>query len=265
MRTARRCSCGTRRSSKRRRARTERHAPAAPSRGPGPANSRHELRLHACRDAQRRELLGLLAGRALGPRVRLRVLLRLEEACVQRFAPFRVLDDALAHVREADALDPGRRALEITRFFAVELQVRAAILDDFLFGRDLAQEIRRANLDAAVAADVQLVARVDAHDAEVLDRRFGAVARAARDRELDLVRVPRAPSHALELDAEPRRILSAEAAPLLADAGLHRAQRFAVSVARHETRGVEVAPDVRQILFLDAEQVDALPARDLDG
>src|SRR5690606_28055860 len=114
-------------------------------------------------------------------------------------------------------------------------------------------------------ADVQLVARFHADDAEVLDRRLGAVARAARHGKLDLVRMPRAPRRALELYAQARRILRAEAAPLLADASLHGAQRLAIGVARDEARVREVAPDVRQVLFLHAEQVEPLSARDLDG
>src|SRR5690606_68859 len=67
----------------------------------------------------------------------------------------------------------------------------------------------------------------------------------------------------LEPDAEPGRVLRTEAAPFLPDAGLHRAQRLAVSVAGHETRGAQVAPDLRQILLLHAEQIDSLAAGDL--
>src|SRR5690606_28562353 len=132
--------------------------------------------------------------------------------------------------------------------------------EHFVLRRDLAQEVGRANLHAAVAADVNLVPGLDADDAEVLDRRLRAVARAPGDRELHLVRMPRAPGHPLELDAEARRVLRAESAPLLADAGLHSPQGLAVGVAGDEAGGAQVAPDARQILFLDAEEVDALSA-----
>ncbi len=57
----------------------------------------------------------------------------------------------------------------------------------------------------AIAADMQLVAAVDADDAEVLDRRLGAVARTARHGDLELVRHPAAPAHPLDLDPEPGR------------------------------------------------------------
>jgi hypothetical protein len=36
-------------------------------------------------------------------------------------------------------------------------------------------------------------------------------------------------------------------------------------MARDEAGRAEIAPDVRQVFFLYAEQVDALAARDLDG
>src|SRR5690606_7762547 len=147
---------------------------------------------------ERHELRGLHAAGALRPRVHLRMALRLEEPLVQRAPAARVVDEPRAHVREPDALEPRRRPLEITRLLAIELQECAAVLEHLLFRRDLAEESRGPHLDAAVTADVQLVARFDADDAQVLDRRLGAVARAARDRELDLVRVPRAPRHPLE-------------------------------------------------------------------
>ena len=50
-----------------------------------------------------------------------------------------------------------------------------------------------------------------------------------------------------------------------ADAGLHRAQALGVGVAGHHAGLVQVGPDRGQILLLDAEQVDALAAGDLDG
>src|SRR6185295_18489208 len=91
----------------------------------------------------------------------------------------------------------------------------------------LAEELGDVCLDATVAGDVDLPAGIDADDADVLDAALGAVARAAAHRELDLVRRVHAPERALELLAHRRRVLGAEAAPLAADAGLHRAQRLA--------------------------------------
>src|SRR3546814_19317547 len=111
-------------------------------------------------------------------------------------------------------------------------------------------------MDAAVAADVQLVAAVDADDAEILDRRLGAIARAARHGDLELVRHPAAPAHPLDLDAEPGRILRAEAAPFGPDAGFPGAQRLAIGVARHHAGGVAVGPPPGQILLLDPYTVE---------
>src|SRR5207253_11460247 len=146
-------------------------------------------------------------------------------------------------------------ALEVPALFAVELQEGAGMLEHFLVGGHLAEELRDLGLDAAVAGDINLPARVDADDADILDARFGAVAWAARHRELHLVRRVHAPERALELLAHARRILRAEAAPFRAHARLHRAQRLRVRVAR---RHAEIVPDRGQVLLLHAEEVDAL-------
>ncbi len=121
-----------------------------------------------------------------------------------------------------------------------------------------------ADLDPAIAADHDVIAGLDADHANVLDRRLGTVARAARDGELDLVRRPRAPAHLLDLDAEPRRVLRPKPAPFLAHAGLHGAQPLGVGVSGDQPRIGQVRPDRRELLLLDAEHVDALAAGDLD-
>src|SRR5690606_31736237 len=188
-----------------------------------------------------------------------------EEPLGERAPPGVVVDDAPLHMREPDALDPRRGALEIARLLAIELQERRRMLEHLVLGRDLAKEIGRPDLHAAVAADVQLVAGLDADASAVLDRRLRAVARAAGDRKLDLVRMPRAPRHPLETDAEAGRVLRAEAAPFLADAGFDRSERLAVSVPGHEASRAEIPPDRRQILLTNAEEIDALPAGQLHG
>jgi len=121
-----------------------------------------------------RVLLALGAGGALRPGVVLAEALRIEEARRQRLAADLVVDDAPLHIIDADALDPGRGALQIARLLAVELDEGGAIIERLLLGLDLAEEIGRADLDAAIAADMKLIAAVDADDAEVLDRRLGA-------------------------------------------------------------------------------------------
>ena len=51
-------------------------------------------------------------------------------------------------------------------FFSVLLDEGATVLLHFRFGVDLAQQVGHPDLDTAIAADMQLVARVDADDAE---------------------------------------------------------------------------------------------------
>src|SRR3546814_13938301 len=88
-------------------------------------------------------------------------------------------------------------------------------------------------MEAAVAAGRKMLPGVDGDDVEILERRLGAVAWAARHLNLELVRHPAAPGHPFDLDPEPGRILRAEAAPFGPDAGLHGAQRLAIGVPRH--------------------------------
>ncbi len=139
------------------------------------------------------------------------------------------------------------------------------MLLDLILALHVTQKIRGAHLHAAVAADVQLIARVDTDDAEILDGGLGAVARAARHCHLELVRRPGAPGEFFEIDAELRRVLGAEAAPGLADAGLHGADGLAVGMAGDEAGGRQIAPDAGEILLPHAEQIDALAAGDVYG
>src|SRR3546814_1341174 len=78
--------------------------------------------------------------RALRPGVFLEIALRKEEAGAQRLAPRRILDDALLDVVEADPFHPGRGAVQIAGFLAVELDEGGAIIERFLLGFHLAQQ-----------------------------------------------------------------------------------------------------------------------------
>src|SRR5690606_4354918 len=84
---------------------------------------------------ERRELAAVTPRGALGPRIDLRVLLRLEEPLGERAPPGVVVDDAPLHMREPDALDPRRGALEIARLLAIELQERRRMLEHLVLGR----------------------------------------------------------------------------------------------------------------------------------
>src|SRR3569832_1343211 len=213
---------------------------------PTPAG-RHDALSHLL---ERHELVtGGALLRALRPRIDLRMFLRLHESRVERRTARRVVHHALLHVRKAHSFDPRRRAFEILRLFAIDLHESATVFHHLLFRLHLAQEIGRAHLHAAVAADVQFVTRIHAHHAEVLDGRLGAVARTAGHRHLELVRCPRTPTHLFEFDTEAGGVLCDEAAPFCTDAGLYRAQRFAVGVARNAAGAIEIAPHARRGFF----------------
>src|SRR3954469_25688072 len=109
-------------------------------------------------------------------------------------------------------------------------------------------------IHAAVAADVEVPALLRGDDADVLALRLGAFARAARHRHLDLVRRAQAAVAVLDRDRHAHRVLHAVAAPGRADAGLHRAQRLAVGMARLEAGGDQLGPDERQLLDARAEE-----------
>src|SRR6185437_10207424 len=115
----------------------------------------------------------------------------------------------------------------------------------------------------AVAAEVEVVPLFGGDDAEVLPLRLGALARAARDGRLQLVRRAEPLVAVLDPDGQADRVLHAVAAPGAAHARLHRAQRLAVGVARLEAGVDELAPDGGELLEACAEHVDALGAGDL--
>src|SRR5690606_19092079 len=209
---------------------------------------------------QRRVLARTLAGDPRLPRIR-QAFQRIEQALVQRAPAFGVFDHLALDVFQAHALDVVHGAVQVVRLFAVQLQEGAGVFLHFLGRAHLAQELRDLGSDPAVAADVDLPSRIHRDDAHVLDPAFGAVARAARHRQLDLVRAPHVGQHRFQVDAHLRAVLGAEAAELAAHAGLHRTDRLAVGVARLHA---EVAPDIDQVLLLHPEQVDALAAGDLD-
>src|SRR5207244_4294220 len=126
------------------------------------------------------------------------------------------------------ALGPFVDAFEITPLLAIKLDEGCDNVDGFRLGLDVPQNFGALDVEAGGPGEVYLVARVDTDDADVLASRLGAIAWTPRNRHLDLGRRPRTPQEFFELDAETRRVLGAEAAPVAADAGLHRAERLAI-------------------------------------
>ena len=129
----------------------------------------------------------------------------------------------------------------------------------------MAQKVGGAHLHAAVSAHVKFPAGLHRDHAEILDRRLGAITRAPGDGHFHLMRHPRTPGHFFEPDAHAGRVLGAETAPLGTDAGLDRADRFAVGVAGDKAGLGQIAPDLRQGFFAYAEHVNALTTGDVYG
>src|SRR5882724_460165 len=176
-----------------------------------------------------------------------------------------ILADDLANVVDAafQVLEPHAGALQPVAGADVEHEEAVDVADErrvIELGRE---QVRMPRLHAAVAADVEVPALLGRDDADVLALRLGAFARAARDRHLDLVWRAQAAVAILDVDRHGHRVLHAVAAPGAADAGLHRAQRLAVGMARLEARIDQLAPDPGQLLDARAEEVDALGAGDL--
>src|SRR5258708_26797995 len=114
------------------------------------------------------------AGGSFRPRIVLRVALRVVEPVSQQ-PPAAGIAESLANIRDADAFDPRRGALQIARFFAVELHESGTIFQHFGLGADLGEQIGGANGDPAVAADMKVPTALGGDDTEILDRRLGAV------------------------------------------------------------------------------------------
>ncbi len=140
---------------------------------------------------------------------------------------------------------------------AIDVLERRLLID---VGR---QQVGVPRLGAAVAADVEVVALLRGDQAEVLALGLGALADAAGDGHLDLVRRADALVAVLDANGEADGVLHAVAAPGRADAALHGAQRLAVGVAAFEAGVDQLLPDVGQVLHLGAEQIDPLAAGDL--
>src|SRR6187399_2397546 len=113
-----------------------------------------------------------VAAGALGPGIVLHELLRVAEPRGEPLDRAGLGEQLRLEPLEPLALDPRRGALEVVRILAVELDERGAVLERLALGGDLAQQVGHADLDPAIAADVELVTRIDADHAEVLDRRL---------------------------------------------------------------------------------------------
>src|SRR5690606_12751144 len=178
-----------------------------------PANDGRSFRSLQRELGHRLELVPVLAGGALGPRVHLGEFLGEDKAAVIFLPPGLILRHLAADFVVADALGPFVDALQIARLLAVHLNERNDYLQRLVRGPDQAQLFRALDVEAGSACEVDFVARVHTDDADVLAGGLRAVSRTAGDRHLHLGRRPRSPHELFDADAEPGRILRAEAAP----------------------------------------------------
>src|SRR3546814_16713928 len=108
----------------------------------------------------------------------------MKEARAQRFPACRVLDDALLDIIQPNALHPRGGAIEITGLLTVKLNEGRAIIEGLLLRLHFAEKIRAAQVNADIAADMQLVAGIAADPANVLDHFFLAASTATPHQQL---------------------------------------------------------------------------------
>src|SRR3990172_289205 len=119
----------------------------------------------------------------------------------------RVLANYLAHVIDPafQVLQPHARALQPVAGADVEHEEAVDGADERLVVQICREELRVARLHSAVAANVEVPAALGGDDAHVLALCLGALARAARDRHLHLVRRADAAVARLEPDRHRHR------------------------------------------------------------
>ena len=105
---------------------------------------------------------------------------------MQNSPVFRVIDQALFHIVQADSLNPMGGAFQVAGLLAVKLHEGTGVFQDFCLGLHFAQEIGDPNLDAAVSADMDFIAGIHADYAQILDAGLGAVTWAAGNGDLKL-------------------------------------------------------------------------------
>mmetsp|Transcript_3581 Transcript_3581/g.6125 ORF Transcript_3581/g.6125 Transcript_3581/m.6125 type:complete len:655 (+) Transcript_3581:123-2087(+) len=204
-------------------------------------------------------------GRGRGPLVLVRVHHVLHLRLQVRVDLQVVVDDDLFQVVNAarQPLQPGRGPLELVGRLGVVHEEAVQVLDGRVLVDGGGEQVPVAGLDAAVAAHVQVVARLGGNEPKVLALRLRALARAAGDRALQLVRRAEALVPVLHADGKAHGVLLPVAAPGAAHAALHRAQALGVGVPRLQAHRRQPVPDLGQLVLVRAEEVHTLAARDL--
>src|SRR5690242_5925768 len=141
----------------------------------------------------RRELVRVLAVDPLFPQVDLREFLGVNEAVVVAAALVEVGDDIGLDRVDADSFGPFVDALEVAPLLAIELHQRRDNLERLILRIGMTQELGALDVEARGTGEVYVVAGIDADHADVLAGGLRAIARAARNRHLDLGRRPASP------------------------------------------------------------------------
>ncbi|RMS72185.1 hypothetical protein ALP62_05513 [Pseudomonas syringae pv. aceris] len=173
-------------------------------------------------------------------------------------------DDRLEIVESAfQRFTPDRGTLQLVGSADVEHQETVDVTNQGFIIQIGGEQLGVTRTHAAVAAQVKVPAVFGGNHADVLALRFGAFAGAAGYRKLEFVRRAQALVTVLDAQRHGDTVLHAVAAPGAADAGFNRTGRLAVGMAGLEACLDQLAPDIRQLVQLRAEQVDALAAGDL--
>ena len=137
-----------------------------------------------------------------------------------------ILADHLADVVEPalGRLHPRRGALQAVGGADVEAEEAVDVADQRLLVEVRGEQFGMTRRRATVTGDIEVPAVLRGDDADVLAAGLRALAGAAGDTHLELVRTAQAAVAQLQVHGETDRILLAVAAPVGTHAALHRAQ-----------------------------------------
>ena len=161
-----------------------------------------------------------------------------------------------------DALGEAIGAFQVFGILPVILDEAAHIGQNLLMAFDRTQQVALADRPAGGPADIDFPLAVpNGHRAQVLDVGLGAVARTAGGGQLHLVGGFHALVAAFDLLGQGNRVAQTIAAEVGAHAAFTGPKGFGIGMA---AGNAERLPHLGQVFFGDAQQVDALTARDFD-
>src|SRR5439155_26817657 len=134
----------------------------------------------------RPEFMQVMPLGAFCPGIALAECLAEGKALEQGLALGGILADMSLDRWDADTLRPFIDAYQIASLVAIELDQRHNDFDRFILGVDMGEDFRTLDVETGGAGKVNLVARIDTDDADILTGCLGAIARTARDRHLHL-------------------------------------------------------------------------------